>query len=179
MKNALKNRAALLAASSLLAASASFSVAASEPFSEASPTTIESHMAPATAAALDEAPKEAASVQKWAFAGIAAAALAGLIRLIGARKAVKAVSKATQAAVQATAKGAASVAKVTGRFLGGPLRWAAGLTGLGLFILLGVGLYDIEWIAGLILGALVALAGAAGLGNLRQRWFSGVRDNGN
>lgn len=179
MKNGFKNKAALLAASSLLAASVSFSAAATQPFPEALPTTIEAPIASVKTMTSDEAPKEASSIQKWAFAGIFAAAFAGIIRLIGARRAVKAVSKAAQVTVRGAASVAGGVAKAAGRLAGAPLRWAAALTGLGLFILLGVGLYDIEWIAGLVIGAAIALAGAVGLASLRRRWFFGVRDNKN
>lgn len=179
MKNAFKNKAALLAASSLLAASASFSAAASQPFPEVSPTTIEVPIAPVKTMISDEAPKETSATSKWAFAGVFAGVLAGIIRLIGARRAIKAVSKAAQVTARGAATAAGDVAKAAGRLAGGPLRWAAGLFGLGLFILLGVGLYDIEWIAGLVIGAAIALAGAGSLANLRRRWFFGVRDNEN
>ena len=174
MKNAVKKRAALLAASSVLAASASFGAMASDhgPAAPAPATFVEALLAPAEAAAPSGSEEPSAPAGKWALAVLAAGALAWLIKLVGVRKAV---ARAAHAA--ATATGAA--VKAAGRVVVAPLRWAAGLFGLGLFILTGVGLYDIEWIAGLAVGAGLALAGAAGLGGLRRKWLPGVMGNRN
>lgn len=181
MKNAVKKRAALLAASSLLAASASFGAMASDhgPAAPAPATFVEAPLAPAEAAAPSGSEEPSAPAGKWALAVLAAGALAWLIKLVGVRKAGKAVARAAHAAASGAATATGAAVKAAGRVVASPLRWAAGLFGLGLFILTGVGLYDIEWIAGLAVGAGLALAGAAGLGGLRRKWLPGVIGNRN
>ena len=181
MKIAVKKRAALLAASSILAASASFGAAASDGSSPNSPlmpgTVIEAPLASPETVAPDMSEQPAAPVVKWALAALAAGALGWLVKLIGFRKATAAVSRAAAVTARGAAAATGAAVKVAGRVVGTPFRWIIGVAGLGLFILTGVGLYDIEWIAGLVIGAGLALAGAAGLGKVRRNWLSGIKGN--
>lgn len=179
MKKALKAKAALLAAGSLLAASASAGVAVDPLAPETSPTTIEASVVMDEAASANDVEKKAPATHKWAVALIAAGAFGALLKLIGARKAVKAVSEAAQVAARSAAVAASGAAKAAGRVFGGPVRLIAGFAGFGLFLLVGVGLYDVEWIAGLIIGAGAAIAGTSAIGKLRRAWFPRVRDNEN
>ena len=181
MKNSVRKRAALLAASSVLAASASFGAAASDgssPVSAVTPeTVITAPLSSPAPAAADASEQAAAPVAKWVLAAFAAGALGWLVRLIGVRKAAAAVSRAAAATARGAATATGVAVKAAGRVVGTPLRWIIGLAGLGVFILTGVGLYDIEWIAGLVIGAGLALAGAAGLGKLCRKWLPGVKGN--
>ena len=183
MKTALKKRAALLAASSMLAASASFGAAASvsalstDP--SASAVVIEVPLEPASPAASEEAEQSSSPAGKWALAALAAGGLAWLLKVFGVRKAADSVVRVADSAARGAATATGAVVKAAGRAVRSPLRWAAGAFALGLFVLTGVGLYDIEWIAGLAVGAGLALVGAAGVRKLRRKWLPGVMGNGN
>ena len=181
MRHALKKKAALLAAGSLLAAAMAVSAAA-EPFPApvASAVVIEAPAPVEEAAAGVDDGAAAAKAAKWALGGAIIGALAGLLRLMGLRrlglqKAARAVAGATKTAARGAAAttGVAfrAAGRVAGRTLGAPLRWAAGLAALGIFILTGAGLYDVEWLLGLAVGAGLALVGA---GTVR-RWRRLVR----
>lgn len=161
MSNARKSRIALMAAGSLIAASAAVAPAGAADFDMAAhPATIE---APLVHAA-DHADREAGpAVPRWALLAAAAGALAGLVKLIGARKIVRAAGKGAAITVEAAGKAARAV----GRSFASPLRFAALMAGLSLFALTGVGLYDVEWIGGLVAGA--ALTGMAAYGAMKTR----------
>ena len=100
---------------------------------------------------------------RWALIAAAAALAAGLVKLIGARKVARAVSDGAGVAARATASAASGAAKTVGRAVSSPLRGLLMIAGLGMVALFGVGLYDVEWLGGLIVGALMAGAGALGL----------------
>lgn len=183
MKTALRKKAALLAASSVLAASASFGVAASASASSADAATpavvIEAPLETAQPPASGEAEELSSPAGKWALAALAAGGIAWLLKLFGVRKAADAVATVAGSAARGAATATGAAVKAAGRAVRSPLRWAAGVLALGLFVLTGVGLYDVEWIAGLAVGAGLALAGAAGVGKLRRKWLPGLMGNRN
>lgn len=158
--NARKSKIALMAASSLLAASAALAPAGAADFDAAAyPATVE---APSVAHAADHADQQS-KAPRWALIAIAAGALAGLVKLIGARRLLRAAGKG--AAV--TAKAAGKAVRAAARPFASPLRFAALMAGLSLFALTGVGLYDVEWVGGLIAGA--ALTGFSAFGAWKVR----------
>ncbi len=168
MKSVRKTRNAMLAAASALAASAAMHGAAAGDFDAAAfPAVIEApmqHQAAPDAASEEKAP---VSVKKWALIAAAAGSLAALVKLIGARRVAQAVSQGAVHAARATAKTATGAARAVGKAARSPLRLLVVLFGLSVFALTGVGLYDIEWIGGLVSGA--ALAGVSLHGYLKAR----------
>ncbi|WP_300577904.1 hypothetical protein [Phenylobacterium sp.] len=164
-----RTKNALLAALSMSAATAALAPASASDFDAAAHPQIVAVEAPAVltpdAAQADE--NKPVNARKWALIAIAAGALAGLVRLVGPRKLAKAVADTTVEGARITAKAASSAVRATGRALSSPLRFLALVFGLGLFALTGAGLYDVEWILGLLSGA--ALAGAAFYGALKTR----------
>lgn len=171
-----KTRNALLAAASVVAASAALQPASASDFDvawHAAATEIEAGDA-GPAAADHGAEKPAIGGKKWVLLVAAAGALAALVKLIGAKRVADVVSEGAVYAARATAKTASGAARAVGRTVSSPLRFLAILFGLALFALTGVGLYDIEWIGGLLSGA--ALAGAGLYGFLKtRRIFQPVR----
>lgn len=168
-----KMKAGLLAAASVMAASAALSPAgASDLDPAAAPATIAVE-APVIANGADHADQEKApqnaplGAKKWALLAAAAGALAGLVKLIGARKVADAVAEGAVKTARAAATSASGAARAVGRAVSSPLRFLALLFGLALFALAGVGLYDVEWLGGLLSGA--ALAGASLWGMWKTR----------
>ncbi|MFN3959390.1 MAG: hypothetical protein ACK4NP_05705 [Parvularculaceae bacterium] len=143
----------LLAAASLVAVNAS-----------AAPPTAPVAIAPIEHAAdFDQAQPEARApviaVKHWLAGGAIAAALAGLIRLFGWSR--------MGAALAAAGKTAAAAPVVAVRYVGEavkrPVRSMLLVLGLSLFALAGVGIYDVEWLAGMIAGGALAAAGFLGV----------------
>jgi hypothetical protein len=145
-------KTALFAATSLAAVSAH---AAPPPAMDPPP------MEHAAIAAVDDAETRAPeiAVKHWLAGGAVAVALAGLIRLFGWSRIAAALGKASQAVVAAPAV----AARYAGEAIKSPLRSLLVVGGLSLFALTGVGLYDVEWLAGLATGAVLVLAGVVGL----------------
>jgi hypothetical protein len=150
--NALKG--ALLAAASLAAVSASVSAA---PMSSADPAPIEHAV---VVAPHDDAESRAAdsAFRGWLAGGAVAAALAGLIRLFGWSRIADALGKAGSALAAAPA----AAVRFAGEAIKTPLRSLLVIGGLSLFALTGVGLYDVEWLAGVATGATLVVAGIVG-----------------
>jgi len=150
-----KTRAALLAAASVLAASAALTPASASVFDPvAYPATVEIAAPVHTShAAVDAGENAHNSARKWALVAAAAGALAGLVKLIGARRVAEIVTDGAVRTARAAATGVAVAARAVGRAAASPLRVLALFFGLSLFALTGVGLYDIEWIGGLVSGA--------------------------
>lgn len=170
METTRKAKIAMLAASSLVAAAAALGpVQASDFDAAAYPAVVEAPMAaPDIAHAADHADRTAMTpAKRWTLIAIAAGALAGIVRLVGAKKLLRAAGKGAAATARVSAKAASAAVKVVGRAAASPLRFAALMTGLALFALTGVGLYDIEWIGGLIAGA--AMTGLAAYGFMKMR----------
>lgn len=170
MKRFGKSKAAMLAAVSVIAATAALSPAGASDMDMAgypSIVTVESPQTLAHAAdhAADEKP---ASVKKWALITAAAGALAGLVRLIGARRVAEIVTESAVKTARAAAGAASGAARAVGRAVSSPLRYLAVLFGLALFALTGAGLYDVEWIGGLVSGAALVAAGLYGMWKTRR-----------
>ena len=165
-----KGKAAMMAAASVLAASAALSPAGANDFDPmAHPTTlaVEAPIAHAADHADEAAQTQKMGARKWALVAAAAAALAGLVKLIGARRVAEIVTESAVKTARAAATGASIAVKTVGRAVASPFRFLAVLFGLALFALTGAGLYDVEWIGGLISGA--ALAGTALYGLWKTR----------
>lgn len=166
MKTSPRLKTALLAAASLTVAVAAVTPAGAV---AAPPAAIE-HVV----VAVDNGHEKSApaiTARTAGFAALGAAALAGLARLIGLRRLKAAAAAGAAVATKAAAAGfaiTASAAGAVGRAVASPLRAAALLTGLGALALAGVGLYDVEWVGGLAVGALLAAMIAAGAGKFRR-----------
>jgi len=160
----------MLAATSLVSAAAALAPATASDFDPAAyPATIE---APAVVHAGDtiaQADQRAKPAGRAALIAVALGALGWLVKLLGPKKVLRAVEKTAQATVKASA----AAARTAGRTLRSPLRYLAWVAGLTLFALTGVGLYDVEWIGGLVAGA--ALAGVAAFGTIRARSLFSLR----
>ena len=170
MKRFGKSEAALLDAASMIAASAALSPAGATDMDPAAYPAIVAVETPQSLAhagdhAGDEKPMGA---KKWALIAAAVGALAGLVRLIGARRVAEIVTESAVKTARVAAGAAAGTVRVVGRTLSSPLRYLAVLFGLALFALTGVGLYDVEWIAGLVSGAAVTAAGLYGMWKTRR-----------
>ncbi len=118
-----------------------------------------------------KAPAAAQIAQKAGLAALAAAALAGLFHLIGARRlkafaaAAGPVAAKTAAAV---AKAPAAAARAVGRAAASPFRFLLLMGGLGVFALTGISVFDLEWTAGLALGAAMTALAFFGIGGARR-----------
>lgn len=107
----------------------------------------------------------------WTIYVGAAAALAAVLKLIGARRLVAAgaaIGPVVRQTAEAVASGAAKAGEAIGRAVASPFRAAFLATGLGLFALTGIWLFDVEWLAGLLFGALSAGIVLFGLGKVRR-----------
>ncbi|WDI30469.1 hypothetical protein PUV54_10920 [Hyphococcus flavus] len=168
MKALRNTRNALLAAVSVGAASTALQPALAADFDGAvSPAIVEVQSTePVPAPKTDQ--HVPIGAKKWALLVAAAGSLAWLLKLMGPKRVAKAVSEGAATAARATANTAAGAAKIVGRTVASPLRFLAVLFGLALFVLTGVGLYDIEWIGGLLSGAAVAGAGLYGYFKTRK-----------
>ncbi len=168
MTNFKKMKAGFLAAASVMAATAALSPAgASDIDPVATPATIAVEAPVAHAVDHGDQDKTPVGAKKWALLAAAAGALAGLVQLIGARKVADAVTEGAVKTARVAASTASGAARAVGRTVSSPLRFLAALFGLALFALAGIGLYDVEWLGGLVSGAL--LAGATLFGMWKTR----------
>ncbi len=167
--NLKKMKTGLLAAASVMAATAALSPAGASDLDPAVTVPTVAVEVPVIAHAADHTDQEKAplNAKKWALLAAAAASLAGLVKLIGARKVAEAVTDGAIKTARVAASTASGAARVVGRAVSSPLRFLAMLLGLALFALAGIGLYDVEWIGGLLSGA--ALAGATLFGMWKTR----------
>jgi hypothetical protein len=161
METTRKVKAAMLAAGSLLASVAALAPVHAADFDAAAfPAVVEASITPAG----DHGDSQAMNpARRIAWIAAAATVLAGLIKLIGAKKIVRAARQTATKAAEVTG----DVVKAAVRVVASPLRFGALIAGLALFALTGVGLYDIEWIGGLIAGA--AIAGVSAYGLMKAR----------
>jgi hypothetical protein len=169
MGTSRKLRPAMMAATALLAASAALAPAHAWALDAAAfPATVETPITPDIVHAADQTDQKASPLTKrLGLIAVAGGVLAVLIKLIGPRKVMRAVKKSAGQAAKVATAAAAGTAKAAGRVFRSPLRFLALTAGLVLFALTGIGLYDVEWIGGLIVGA--ALAGVAAYGMWKTR----------
>jgi hypothetical protein len=156
----------------LLAASA-IALAATIPASAAplTPVAAPTEISVPVAHAGDEGAGGAAIVAKLGLAAAATAALAALVRAVGAgrilgwlRAAAPAAKKAADAALQVPV----AAVRAVGRAAASPLRFVLLMGGLGLFAFAGLHLFNVEWAGGLVAGgAIVALVWAASIRGAR------------
>lgn len=96
--------------------------------------------------------------RKVGIAALATAALAGLFHLVGGRRVKAFLDAAAPVAAKtaaAVAKAPAAAARAVGRAAASPFRFILLMGGLGVFALTGISVFDIEWTAGLALGAIM------------------------
>ncbi len=161
METTHKAKTAMLAAGSLLASAAAMAPAHAADFDAAAyPAMVEASV---TATGDQDDSQAMSPARRIAWIVAAAGVLAGLIKLIGAKKIVRAARQTATKAAEVTG----DVVKAAVRVVASPLRFGALIAGLALFALTGVGLYDIEWIGGLIAGA--AIAGVSAYGLMKAR----------
>jgi len=166
-----RTKAAMLAAVSVIAASAALSPAGASDMDMAGYPAIVAvetprNLAHAADHVTDEKPM---GVKKWALIAAAAGALAGLVKLIGARRVAEIVTESAVKTAHVAAGAASGAARAVGRAVSSPLRYLAVLFGLALFTLTGIGLYDVEWIGGLISGAAVTAFGLYGMWKTQRK----------
>jgi hypothetical protein len=153
MKDARKARIAMLAGASLLAAAGALAPAhASDVDPAAYPAVITAPVDIPHAA--DHEPSQQAA-KRWTLLAIAAGALAGLIRLIGPRKIAAVATKTAVVATKAAAVTVRTVGKAAGKAFAAPLRFLMLFASLVTVAFLGVGVFDAEWTAGLVVGAII------------------------
>ncbi|MEM8771705.1 MAG: hypothetical protein AAGD92_08655 [Pseudomonadota bacterium] len=131
------------------------------------PATIETPVAAAAIDASVHADEGGNTAKRAALIAIGLGALGWLVKLLGPKKVIRAVEKTAEATVNASVKASGAAVKTVARAARSPLRYMAWIAGLALFALTGVGLYDIEWIGGLVAGA--ALAGVAAFTSIKAR----------
>jgi hypothetical protein len=162
-------KTALLAAASFTAAAGVAAHAAPVPHNQ--PPAIEHVMTVADHGDSEKAaaPQTARTMTLWAAAAGVLAALAGAIgfkRLAAAAKSAgPIVAKAARATVEAPVKAARYVA----RSVSAPIRYALAMASLALVAFTGIGVYDVEWIGGLVVGIALTMLAWAGAGRLRKR----------
>ena len=155
MTTSLRLKTALLAAASLTAAS--IAVAQASDAAPIEPVAIE-HAVHVADHEADRAGPDV-TAKKLGIAALGAAAIAGFARLIGWRRVKAAAAATTRFAGEAASAGVAATAaaaRAVGRAVGSPIRFALFFASLGLFALTGVGLYDVEWMGGIVVGAIGA-----------------------
>ena len=106
--------------------------------------------------------------KKVGLLAAAAAISALLVRIIGWRAISGAITR-TGAGIKSAAETVARVpvaaAKAVARATSGPVRYAMLMASMGLTAFVGVGIYDVEWLGGLVIGA--ALVGLSWYGARR------------
>ena len=164
-----KHRAALLAAVSVVAASAAVTPANASSFDDAAYPAIVSVEAPQAATHVDDqtAVQKPSGATGWALFAAGAGLLAGIVKLVGARKIATAVVDGSVRTAKAAKTAATSAVRVVGRAASSPLRFLTLIGGLLLFAIAGIGFYDLEWIVGLITGAALAGAGLYAMWKMR------------
>ncbi len=169
MAKSRKTRLAMMAGASLLAAAGGVAAAGAADFDAAAyPAVVDAPVHDGTIVAGDHGDEKGQpAAKRWALVAVAAGALAGIVRLIGAKKVLRAVSNGAAVTGRAAAKAGANAAKAVGKAAGSPLLFVGIASGLALFALLGAGLYDIEWIAGLAVGATMAVIALYGAMKVR------------
>ena len=164
MESTRKVKIAMLAATSLLTAVSALAPAHAGTLDDAAfPATIEAPVVTYAGDQLVQADHDNAPAKRAALIAVALGALGWLVKLLGPKKVYRSVERTAQASLKATADGAKSVLRVARS----PLRALAWIAGLILFAMTGIGLYDIEWIGGLIAGC--SLTGIAAFSTLRAR----------
>lgn len=172
MDSSRKTKIALMAAASILAGAAALSPAqASDVDQVAYPAMIEAlATAPGADHGADQSDKQKfLNAGEWTLFAAAAGALAGLIKLVGARKLARAAGNAVGSAAKVSVQAAAGAGRALGRAVASPLRFSALMAGLAIFSLTGLWLFDIEWMGGLVAGA--AMTGVAAYGAMKTRAF--------
>ncbi|NNE40989.1 MAG: hypothetical protein HKN14_08730 [Marinicaulis sp.] len=156
METSRKVKMSVMAASALVAAAGALAPASASDFDTAAyPAVVE---APLVAHATDHADKYVAgksgeTAKRFAFVAVAAGALAGLIRVLGFKRVARVIRRYATRTVKVSANAAGGAVRVVGRVVRSPLQYLGIMAGFVLVAMTGVGLYDVEWIAGLAVGA--------------------------
>ncbi|MCB2112527.1 MAG: hypothetical protein KDD85_03160 [Parvularculaceae bacterium] len=173
MMTHMRIKTALLAAVSLTAASIAAApanaAALAEPAAPVEPAAIELVLAPTHHD--EERAGPVIGAKRLGFAAAALAAFAGLARIIGFKRLKTAAISGARIAGKTAAAGARAsmtAVKAAARAASSPLRFFLALAGLGVFALAGVGFYDVEWLGGLFVGALMAILVAHGAARTKK-----------
>lgn len=101
------------------------------------------------------------------FAAMLAAALAVGIKLIGKQR-IDAAAAFARPFVEKAFGATAKVARALGSAALSPLRFAAALAAIGLFSFTGIDLMNLEWLVGIVVGAVLIVFAASGYGHLHK-----------
>lgn len=163
-------RTALLAAASLTAVTVSVGHAAET----ARHQPAEIVMAADSVVSHEDPQSRASPARLFGWAAFAAGGAAVLARLLG-RERIAEIGRTIAPAVRAAAAASAAAIQAVSRAVSAPIRFAAAFAALAAIGFAGLGLYDVEWAGGAIVGGgLVALAWAAAAG---VRRFAAARAN--
>ncbi|MEZ5892892.1 MAG: hypothetical protein R3C58_07080 [Parvularculaceae bacterium] len=160
-------KAALLAAVSALAASAALAPAHAAVDPAGYPAIVE--VAAPVHHAADQADHDnAMSPKKWALLAIAAGALAGIVRLVGARRVVEVVAAGAAKTAEVAVAATAATVKAVGGAAASPLRYLSLALGFALFVLTGADFTHLDWLGGVLSGAALTAYGLYGMWKTRR-----------
>jgi len=167
-----KIKSGLLSAVAMVAASSSVAHGAASQHQE--PTIVlDTRVSNTVDDRLEPPVKEAQNTTVWVALVATLAGMFGVLtRLFGFAKMANVVKKSTATVIKQTSRtaraAASNVAQSASRMIMVPLRFVGVMAGLIFFVLAGISLLDIEWIGGLVLGALLAGFGAYGVFKTRS-----------
>lgn len=148
---------AFLAATAGVVASAADAAPAASP---AAPTYAEAVITPAPSNTAPETTAVAAAVKTAGLAALFAGAVAFAVRLIG-RKRIDAAAAFVGPHVARVVHAATETVRSAGRAVAAPIRATLITLGLLVFALTGIDILNIEWTAGIVVGACLVLAAFA------------------
>lgn len=161
MTFARKAKIAMLAATALASAAAALAPAEAGDYDAAAyPAVVEAPVVAHAADHADQQKQTPATAKRIALLAVAAGALAGLVRILGVKRVLRAAGETAGATVRVAGRAASAAGRAVFRAARSPLRFLAWMTGLMLFALTGVGLYDVEWLGGMAAGAALTGLGA-------------------
>ncbi|MEL7490288.1 MAG: hypothetical protein AAGJ73_06180 [Pseudomonadota bacterium] len=174
MKNLRSLKTGLLAAASLTAATSAAHAAdiarGDGPAALAATEIV--HVEKAPAAAVVSADSDQSNIpHKWLIAAFATGALAGLVRLFGVKKLadkIAAAAPAITASAKEAVKAPLKVAKSLGGAIATPFKFALFFSGASALAFVGLGLFQVEWAGGLVIGAAMVAAAWLGAEKIRR-----------
>ena len=168
MKHSRKLKAALMAAASISAAGAVHAAHAA-PSHHYTPAAIEqAYVAPDHGDA-DKAPAPA-QVKRLGLWAAAAGVLGALVHLIGLKniaRAARAAGPAVARAAVATAKAPVAAVRYIAKSASAPVRFGLAMASLALVAFTGIGLFDVEWVGGMVIGGVLTAMAWYGAARVR------------
>ncbi|MEZ5895311.1 MAG: hypothetical protein R3C40_10595 [Parvularculaceae bacterium] len=167
MKHSRKLKAALMAAASISAAGAVHAAHAA-PSHHYTPAAIEqAYVAPDHGDADKAAPSQVKRLGLWAAA---AGVLGALVHLVGFKniaRAARAAGPAVARAAVATAKAPVAAVRYIAKSASAPVRFGLAMASLALVAFTGIGLFDVEWVGGMIIGGVLTAMAWYGAARVR------------